>query len=152
MEKKKTKLTISGNPKKSIDNIELARSQNKKSVIIEKKVNRFSNQSFGRKTSNFKPKNKQNVLLSNNNLTSKPQKLFKQSPQGINDYEKRKLAEQRATKRLKGGLSNKDSRGKSSSKRRELCVFFNNFLDASTINFFLSSLSNMTLFSNNFCK
>jgi hypothetical protein len=34
MEKKKTKLTISGNPKKSIDNIELARLQNKNSVII----------------------------------------------------------------------------------------------------------------------
>ena len=35
MEKKKTKLTISGNTKKSIDNIELAKSNNKNSVIIE---------------------------------------------------------------------------------------------------------------------
>ena len=35
--KKKIKLTISGNPKKSIGNIELARFQNKNSVIIEKK-------------------------------------------------------------------------------------------------------------------
>ena len=53
MEKKKTKLTISGNPKKSIDSIELSRLQNKKSVIIEKKVNRFSNQNSIRKTSFF---------------------------------------------------------------------------------------------------
>jgi len=52
MEKKKTKLTISGNTKKSIDNIELAKSKNKNSVIIEKKPNRFFNrgsfqQTFG---------------------------------------------------------------------------------------------------------
>ena len=37
MEKKKTKLTISGNKKKPIDNIELAKLQNKNSVVIEKK-------------------------------------------------------------------------------------------------------------------
>ena len=40
---KKTKLTISGNTKKSIDNIELARLKNKNSVVIEKKPSRFSN-------------------------------------------------------------------------------------------------------------
>ncbi len=43
MKEKKSKLTISGNPKKSIDNIELAKSKNKNSVIIEKKPNRFFN-------------------------------------------------------------------------------------------------------------
>ena len=42
MERKKSKLTISGNPKKSIDNIELAKSQNKNSVVIEKKPSRFA--------------------------------------------------------------------------------------------------------------
>ena len=120
MEKKKTKLTISGNPKKTIDNIDLARAQNKKSVIIEKKINRFSKQNSGRKTSSFKTKNRQNVPFSTNNLVNKPQKLFKSSPQVGNDYEKRKLAEQRATKRLKGGVPNKDSKSKSLSKRREL--------------------------------
>ena len=45
MDRKKSKLTISGNPKKSIDNIELAKSQNKNSVVIEKKPSRFSNRS-----------------------------------------------------------------------------------------------------------
>ena len=34
---KKTKLTISGNAKKSIENIELAKAKSKNSVIIEKK-------------------------------------------------------------------------------------------------------------------
>ena len=38
MKNKKTKLTISGNAKKSIGNIELAKTQNKNSVVIEKKL------------------------------------------------------------------------------------------------------------------
>ena len=47
MEKKKTKLTISGTSKKTIDNIEIAKSKAKNSVIIEKKQSKFSNkQSF----------------------------------------------------------------------------------------------------------
>ena len=37
MEKKKLKLTISGSSKKTINNIELAKSKNKNSVVIEKK-------------------------------------------------------------------------------------------------------------------
>ena len=37
MEKKKLKLTISGNSKKTIDNIEFAKSQGKNSVVIGKK-------------------------------------------------------------------------------------------------------------------
>ena len=57
--KNKTKLTISGNPKKSIDNIELAKLQNKNSVIIEKTTNRFVNNNPIRKISGFKSKFKQ---------------------------------------------------------------------------------------------
>ena len=38
MEKKKLKLTISGSSKKTINNIELAKSQRKNSVVIEKKI------------------------------------------------------------------------------------------------------------------
>ena len=115
MEKKKTKLTISGNPKKSIDNIGLARFQNKNSVIIEKKTNRFSNNNPARKTSGFKSKFKQNE-----GFFDKKPKLFKQTQQTTNDYEKRKLAEQRATKRLKGDTIYKDSKGKTVTKKREL--------------------------------
>ena len=37
MEKKKLKLTISGSSKKTFNNIELAKSKGKNSVIIEKK-------------------------------------------------------------------------------------------------------------------
>jgi len=115
MEKKKTKLTISGNPKKSIDNIDLARFKNKNSVIIEKKTNRFSNNNPVRKTSGFKSKFKQNE-----GFFDKKPKIFKQTQQTTNDYEKRKLAEQRATKRLKGDTVYKDSKGKTVTKKREL--------------------------------
>ncbi len=120
MEKKKTKLTISGNPRKTIDNIDLSKLQNKKSVVIEKKPNRFANNNISRKTSSFKPRIRQNDSINKNILDKKPHKNFRQSQQTANDYEKRKLAEQRATKRLKGGLSNKDLKGKTGSKRREL--------------------------------
>ena len=52
MEKKKTKLTLSGIAKKSIENIELAKTQGKHSVVIEKKSNRFSKKNFiGKSTS-----------------------------------------------------------------------------------------------------
>ncbi len=37
MENKKTKLTISGNPKKSFTNFSTSKSQGKKTVVIEKK-------------------------------------------------------------------------------------------------------------------
>ena len=43
MENKKIKLTLSGIAKKSIENIELAKTQSKNSVVIEKKQNKFTN-------------------------------------------------------------------------------------------------------------
>tara|TARA_B100001996_G_scaffold219972_1_gene169093 strand:+ start:248 stop:2476 length:2229 start_codon:yes stop_codon:yes gene_type:complete len=117
MEKKKTKLTISGDRKKSIDNIELAKSQNKNSVVIEKKPNRFGSGNSIRKTTGFKPKIKKSGTTSENFFPKKPLKPFKQSTQTNKDFEKRKLAEQRATKRLRGGLADKDSKSKGTKKR-----------------------------------
>ena len=38
---KKTKLTISGSAKKSIKNIEIAKTQGKNSVVIEKQIGKF---------------------------------------------------------------------------------------------------------------
>src|SRR6056300_748409 len=73
MESKKTKLTISGTAKKSIKNIEIAKTQGKNSVVIEKQKNSF--------------------------------------------VKRRKLAEQRATKRLKGDSDNKKL--KLGTKKRE---------------------------------
>jgi len=109
MEKKKIKLTISGSSKKTISNIELAKSQGKNSVIIEKKPfygNKSSFQKNLNQNKSFKPK--QNINLK--------KELFVNTTKS-NDFEKRKLAEQRATKRLKGEAAQK---GKIGSKRREL--------------------------------
>ena len=55
MEKKKLKLTISGSSKKTISNIELAKSQAKNSVVIEKKNKRFGSKSTFSKKNFQKP-------------------------------------------------------------------------------------------------
>ena len=130
MEKKKLKLTISGSSKKTINNIELAKSQGKNSVIIEKKPK------FGNKNSFQKNQSP------NKNFKSKPNLKFKQesfiSPPKTNDFEKRKLAEQRATKRLKGETVQK---GKIVHKRRELKLTVSRALSEDDIEFKSRSLA-----------
>ena len=110
--KKKTKLTLSGNLKKSISNIERAKTHGKNSVLIEKKNNKFSNKrafnTSSRSSSNFKT----------DRSVYKPKPITSIPPS--TDYEKRKLAEQRATKRLKDDPAKKENKGKIGSKRREL--------------------------------
>merc|ERR1711991_1089082 len=50
-----------------------------------------------------------------------PSKAGKPSfPSKISDYERRKLAEQRATKKIKGDAKDKDNKNKFSTKKREL--------------------------------
>ena len=111
---KKTKLTISGGAKKSIRNIEIAKTQGTNSRVIEKKTNKFSSKATFQKQSNFKQKGS---TLSRNTL----QKNFPKQNFQINDFEKRKLAEQRATKRLKGSNENKEKKSsKIGSKKREM--------------------------------
>ncbi len=110
MEKKKLKLTISGSSKKTINNIELAKSHGKNSVVIEKKNNRFGSKS------SYKTNHQRNTYNKPKpNFIPKDPIISK--PSSANDFEKRKLAEQRATKRLKGENAQK---GKIGSKRREL--------------------------------
>ena len=112
MEKKKTKLTISGSPTKTISNIELAKSKGKNSVIIEKKLGRFGNKP------RFPKNNKQETSFKSKSFTTSKATVFsKPSPTPSSHFEKRKLAEQRATRRLKGELPQK---GKLGSKKREL--------------------------------
>ena len=94
IKRKKLTLSILGGTKKPKTKIEIAKAQNRNSIIIEKKNNRFS-----------KPLNKpldrsniSNKILSGKNLVDKLN--F-----GTKSSEKRKLAEQRATRRLKGEVS-----------------------------------------------
>ena len=113
MDKKKTKLTLSGIAKKSIENIELAKTQSKNSVVIEKKINRFTNKKFFNKPIRSRPSNQKIGEPKNNtSFTLKPL-----TPPITNSYERRKLAEQRATRRLKGESAFK---GKGGLKKREL--------------------------------
>ncbi len=114
---KKTKLTISGSAKKSIKNIEIAKSQGRNSVVIEKQTGKFSSRGGSFRSSTNKSRTSSTF---NRGAPSKP--LFNpKSPPITNDFEKRKLAEQRATKRLKGDSENKDRKTlKAGTKKREL--------------------------------
>ena len=108
MENKKTKLTISGSSKKSYKNLDTSKSQGKKTVIIEKQLIKQ------RPKSGFRPSSQKNKLGGG----FKPSFSPKSSPVS-SDFERRKLAEQRATKRLKGDSEN-DKKTKQGTKKREL--------------------------------
>ncbi len=115
MENKKTKLTITGTAKKSIKNIEIAKTHGKNSVVIEKPKNNFV-----KKGSSFKPSGVSTRSKSTSSFNRGAP--FKSSfdakiPPVTNDFERRKLAEQRATKRLKGDSDNKKI--KLGTKKRE---------------------------------
>ena len=111
MENKKTKLTISGNPKKSFKNFDTKNPKGKKTVFIDKQStknsnkNNFNNPSGFKSPSNFK-----------RGLSQKP-KFAPKISSAISDFERRKLAEQRATKRLKSDTDNKDRKAKLSPKK-----------------------------------
>ena len=114
MEKKKTKLTISGSPKKSFKDLSPKQTQGKKTVIIEKHSNRplgkgnFS-KPFGSKVSNSNFKSGSNLKSSFPPKTSA----------ATSDFERRKLAEQRATKKLKGD-SDSDKKTKLGNNKRQV--------------------------------
>ena len=114
---KKTKLTITGSAKKSIKNIEIAKTQGKNSRVIEKQPVKPFNRGGSFRTTTTKNKttptfNRGAAVKST--FASKP-------PRATNDFERRKLAEQRATKRLKGENEGKDKKTlKTGTKKREL--------------------------------
>ena len=124
MEKKKLKLTISGSSKKTINNIELAKSKSKNAVVIEKKNNRF-----GSKSSFSKNIHQRNTFSKPKTNFIPKEPIIKKS--STNDFEKRKLAEQRATKRLKGENVQK---GKIGSKKRELKLTVSRALSENELN------------------
>ncbi len=114
---KKTKLTISGSAKKSIKNIEIAKTQGKNAVVIEKQSGKLPVRAGSFRPGSSKPKTSP---LFNRGTTLKPT-FAPKSPPITNDFERRKLAEQRATKRLKGENDGKDKKIlKNGTKKREL--------------------------------
>ena len=114
---KKTKLKISGSAKKSIKNIEIAKTQSKNAVVIEKQSRKLSNRGVSFRPNLGKPK----PTSSFSRGTGIKSSFASKSPPITNDFERRKLAEQRATKRLKGDGDGKDKKTlKSGTKKREL--------------------------------
>jgi translation initiation factor IF-2 len=114
MENKKTKLTLSGIAKKSIDNIELAKTQSKNSVVIDKKPSKFAPRGNLNRSTSVRSKT---VTSTPGSFVPRSNSSPKPSSPITNDFEKRKLAEQRATRRLKG---NSVEKGKPDTKKREL--------------------------------
>ena len=118
MENKKTKLTISGTSKKSIKNIEIAKTQGKKSVLIDK-----SKKNFIKKGSSFRPSSTGGRFKSTspfNRGAPLKSSLGIKTPSISNDFERRKLAEQRATRRIKSDNEGKERKQKSGTQKREV--------------------------------
>ena len=116
MENKKTKLTISGGLKKSFKDINDKKNQGKKTVIINRQSIKSAGKSNYAKVSGYKTSSNNFKKVSNLKTNSK----FNNSNLGISDFEKRKLAEQRATKRFKNE-DDKDKKSKTSSlKKRDV--------------------------------
>ncbi len=116
MEKKKIKLSISGSSQKTIRSIEQAKNQSKNTVVIEKKSSRFSS-----KSPYSKPRINNEKFKSGSTFLPKKNNFSKPPITPTSDFEKRKLAEQRATRRLKGEVLSKDGKsGKLGGKKREL--------------------------------
>ena len=107
MERKKTKLTISGAPKKYFKKPDTFKQSEKKNFSQNRNKTLISSGSLKPGIGGFKK-----PLGIKPNF---PTKNFSAS----SDFEKRKLAEQRATKRLKDDLGAKDKKLKAGSKKRE---------------------------------
>ena len=114
MENKKTKLTISGGSKKSFKNIDGVNNQGKKTVIINRQSSKFPGKGKFSKGSGYK------TLSANTKRTDNHKINFKiNNNLGVSDFEKRKLAEQRATKKFKG-VDDKDKKSKVNLNKREV--------------------------------
>jgi translation initiation factor IF-2 len=132
--KKKLTLSVSSLTKKKSDKIRYAKSQNENAVIIEKKNIRTGfmkvNQQFRR-----------DQIKSG----TKTGKIFNKDLNLINkDFEKRKLAEQKATKRVKGqAAAEKVIKGKSIVKKREYKLTLSRALNEDNLGFKSRSLASI---------
>ncbi len=100
MENKKLKLSISGKTKKPLKDINVSKFSGKRSVVIEKSSNK--------------------LVKRGSSFTSKKPLFDNKLKSNTSDFEKRKLAEQRATKRLRDESSLRDKKPKIGTKKREV--------------------------------
>ncbi len=115
MENKKTKLTISGGPKKSFKNINNQKNQGKKTVFIDRKSNKNTTKSNFSKPTGLKSSH--GNFKKNQNFKTNFAPKF--NPSATSDFEKRKLAEQRATKKFKVDVE-KEKKSKIGEKKRDV--------------------------------
>ena len=114
MENKKTKLTISGSPKKTFKSLDTSKTQGRKTVIIEKKTGKASGKSGFTRTFNSRSSSPNFTQ----GISSKPN-FPPKTLSSTSDFERRKLAEQRATKKLKNETDN-DKKTKLEPKKRQV--------------------------------
>ena len=107
IKRKKLTLSVSGGTNRPKKNIEIAKTQTRNYTVIQKKSTRFNKQ-FNKPLDSRGINNK---TVQSKNSIDKPNFISK-------SVEKRKLAEQRATRRLKGEAP-KEIKGKLSDKKRE---------------------------------
>ena len=114
MENKKTKLTISGKPKKTFRDFDTSKTHGRKTVVIDKQTHKSFGKGTLTRSSGFKQSSsnfKKGTPIKNN--------FHPKTQSTTSDFERRKLAEQRATKRLKGDADN-EKKTKIGTKKREL--------------------------------
>ena len=114
MENKKTKLTISGNPKKSFKDFNSPKPQGKNLSSSSRGFSKSTGKGNFKKPTGAGFKSSSNFGKSSGYKQNFPPK----TPSTLSDFERRKLAEQRATKRLKGD-SDKDKKSKLDIKKRD---------------------------------
>ena len=109
--KKKLTISTSGPIKKRTDKFEYAKGQNRSSVIVVKKHIRSGFKKSGQQTQRHKTKS-----------FIKSGKIFDRNPNLFGrDFEKRKQAEQKATKRAKGQIEEeRNIKGKFADRKRDL--------------------------------
>jgi len=111
---KKTKLTISGNPKKTFKKLDSQKTQGKKTVIIEKQSLKPSGKPGFTKSFNSRP-SASNFKKGSGFKPNFPSKNLTPA----SDFERRKLAEQRATKKIKND-SDSDKKIKIGTNKRQI--------------------------------
>ena len=114
MENKKTKLTISGSPKKSFKDFNSPKPQGKNLSSSTRGFSKSTGKGNFKKPTGAGFKSSSNFGKSSGFKPNFPPK----TPSTLSDFERRKLAEQRATKRLKGE-SDKDKKSKLDIKKRD---------------------------------
>ncbi len=115
---KKTKLTISGTSKKSIKNFDLTKSRDKKSIIIDKTKKNFVKKGTPFRSSGSGGKYKPTAAFDRGAFSKTS--FGKKTPPITNDFERRKLAEQRATRRIKIDADGKEKKQKLGTQKREV--------------------------------